>query len=34
LLITQTFLDRYRSEHGDLPPGVVSLIHSFKSEEL
>jgi hypothetical protein len=34
MLTTQAFLDRYRDEHGDLPPGIVSLIHSLQSEEL
>jgi hypothetical protein len=34
MLITQTFLDRYRSEHGDLPPQIASLIHAMQSGEL
>jgi hypothetical protein len=34
MLLTQAFLDRYRSEHGDLPPRIASLIHSSSPGEL
>ena len=34
MLVTQAFLDRYRSEHGDLPPRIASLIHSSSPGEL
>jgi len=34
MLVTQTFLDRYRSEHGELPPRIASLIHPSPSGEL
>jgi len=34
MLMTQTFLDRYRSEHGDLPPRIASLIHASQPGEL
>ncbi len=29
MLMTQIFPDRYRSEHGDLPPRIASLIHAM-----
>jgi hypothetical protein len=31
-LLTQDFLDRYRSEHGDLPPRIASLLSSPSGE--
>ncbi len=34
MLVTQAFLDRYRSEHGELPPQIASLIHPSPSGEL
>jgi hypothetical protein len=34
MLVTQSYLDRYRAEHGSLPPRVASLIRSFPSGEL
>lgn len=34
MLVTQCFLDRYRSEHGDLPPRIASLLHLSPSGEL
>jgi hypothetical protein len=34
MLATQAFLDRYRSEHGNLPPQVASLIRPSPSGEL
>lgn len=30
MLVTQAFLDRYRAEHGELPPQIVSLLKSFR----
>lgn len=34
MLVTQAFLERYRSDHGDLPPRIASLLHSAPSEDL
>ena len=34
MLATQTFLDQYRSEHGDLPPRIASLLQPSPSGEL
>jgi hypothetical protein len=34
MLVTQAYLDRYRSEHGDLPPRIASLLHPSPSAEL
>jgi hypothetical protein len=34
MLATQAFLDQYRSEHGELPPQIASLIRSLSSDEL
>ena len=34
MLVTQAFLERYRSEHGDLPPRIASLLHLSPSGEL
>jgi hypothetical protein len=34
MLVTQAFLDRYRAEHGALPPHIASLLHSSPSGEL
>ena len=34
MLMTQAFLDRYRAEHGGLPPQIASLIHALQSGEL
>jgi hypothetical protein len=34
MLVTQAFLDRYRAEHGDLPPRIASLLHPTPSGEL
>jgi hypothetical protein len=34
MLVTQAFLDRYRSQHGDLPPRIASLLHLSPSGEL
>jgi hypothetical protein len=34
MLVTQVYLDRYRSGHGSLPPRIASLIHSLSSGEL
>ena len=34
MLVTQAFLDRYRSEHGDLPPRIASLLNPSPSGEL
>lgn len=32
MLVTQAFLDHYRSEHGDLPPRITSLLSSPSGE--
>jgi hypothetical protein len=32
MLVAQAFLDRYRSEHGDLPPRIASLLSSPSGE--
>ena len=34
MLVTQAFLDRHRSEHGDLPPHIASLLNPSPSGEL
>lgn len=34
MLVTQAFLNRYRSKHGDLPPQIASLLHLSPSGEL
>jgi hypothetical protein len=34
MLATQAYLDRYREEHGHLPPWIQSLLHSSSSGEL
>jgi len=34
MLATQAYLDRYREEHGSLPPRIQSLIHSSPPGEL
>lgn len=34
MLVTQAFLDRYRSKHGNLPPRIASLLHLSPSGEL
>ena len=34
MLATRTFLDQYCSEHGDLPPRIVALLHSSPSGAL
>jgi len=34
MLVTQAFLERYRSDHGDLPPRIASLLHPAPSEDL
>lgn len=34
MLVTQSYLDRYRSEHGGLPPRIASLIHVSPLEDL
>jgi len=32
MLVAQSFLDRYRAEHGDLPPRIASLLASPSGE--
>jgi hypothetical protein len=34
MLVTQAFLERYRSDHGDLPPRIASLLHPAPSQDL
>jgi hypothetical protein len=34
MLVTQAFLERYRSDHGDLPPRIASLLHPEPSGDL
>ena len=34
MLVTQAVLDRYRSEHGDLPPQVAALLQPSPSGDL
>jgi hypothetical protein len=34
MLVTQAFLQRYRSDHGELPPRIASLLHAEPSDDL
>jgi hypothetical protein len=34
MMVTQAFLDRYRSEHGELPPRIASFLHPSPSGDL